>query len=168
MFVQVQKLIAELNEILAHDTVDEAGVWKNKLEAESKKLFEFLPPAIQEQLLLERDPHGNVQVRQFFILSPTLSNWDCSFYLENCSWHPMMLSFQVAKIETEKMLIAMVETELEKRKAEGKYKGTFIGQSHFFGWACIPGLTYEMKIQTSSNHLLNVIFQVWRKVWPSN
>jgi pyrophosphate--fructose-6-phosphate 1-phosphotransferase len=62
---QVQKLIAELNEILAHDIVDEAGVWKNKLEQESKKLFEFLPPSIQEQLLLERDPHGNVQVRKF-------------------------------------------------------------------------------------------------------
>ncbi|RLM93181.1 pyrophosphate--fructose 6-phosphate 1-phosphotransferase subunit beta [Panicum miliaceum] len=104
---EVQKLIAELNEILAHDTVDEAGVWKNKLEPESKKLFEFLPPSIQEQLLLERDPHGNVQV---------------------------------AKIETEKMLIAMVETELEKRKAEGKYKGTFIGQSHFFGYEGRCGL----------------------------
>ncbi|KAG2594678.1 pyrophosphate--fructose 6-phosphate 1-phosphotransferase subunit beta-like [Panicum virgatum] len=104
---EVQKLIAELNEILAHDTVDEAGVWKNKLESESKKLFEFLPPSIQEQLLLERDPHGNVQV---------------------------------AKIETEKMLIAMVETELEKRKAEGKYKGTFIGQSHFFGYEGRCGL----------------------------
>ncbi|XP_025818682.1 pyrophosphate--fructose 6-phosphate 1-phosphotransferase subunit beta 1-like [Panicum hallii] len=102
-----EKLIAELNEILAHDTVDEAGVWKNKLEPESKKLFEFLPPSIQEQLLLERDPHGNVQV---------------------------------AKIETEKMLIAMVETELEKRKAEGKYKGTFIGQSHFFGYEGRCGL----------------------------
>ncbi|KAG2586000.1 pyrophosphate--fructose 6-phosphate 1-phosphotransferase subunit beta 1-like [Panicum virgatum] len=104
---EVQKLIAELNEILAHDTVDEAGVWKNKLEPESKKLFEFLPPSIQEQLLLERDSHGNVQV---------------------------------AKIETEKMLITMVETELEKRKAEGKYKGTFIGQSHFFGYEGRCGL----------------------------
>ncbi|KAJ1280964.1 hypothetical protein BS78_04G272500 [Paspalum vaginatum] len=104
---EVQKLIVELNEILAHDTVDEAGVWKNKLEPESKKLFEFLPPAIQEQLLLERDPHGNVQV---------------------------------AKIETEKMLIAMVETELEKRKAEGKYKDNFIGQSHFFGYEGRCGL----------------------------
>jgi hypothetical protein len=31
------------------------------------------------------------------------------------------MSFQVAKIETEKMLITMVETELEKRKAEGRY-----------------------------------------------
>lgn len=40
---------------------------------------------------------------------------------------------QVAKIETEKMLISMVETELEKRKAEGKYAGHFKGQSHFFG-----------------------------------
>ncbi|KAI9113010.1 hypothetical protein K1719_015942 [Acacia pycnantha] len=86
---EVQQLIAELNEILAHDIVDEGGLWKKKLTDQSLKLFEFLPQAIQEQLMLERDPHGNVQV---------------------------------AKIETEKMLIQMVETELEKRKQEGTYK----------------------------------------------
>lgn len=61
--LQVQKLIAELNEILAHDVVDEAGAWKSKLQPESKELFEFLPKTIQEQLMLERDPHGNVQVK---------------------------------------------------------------------------------------------------------
>lgn len=59
---QVQQLIAELNEILAHDVVDEDGIWKKKLTNQSLKLFEFLPQAIQEQLMLERDPHGNVQV----------------------------------------------------------------------------------------------------------
>lgn len=58
----MQTLISELNEILAHDVVDEAGVWKQKLQPECQKLFDFLPQAIQEQLLLERDPHGNVQV----------------------------------------------------------------------------------------------------------
>lgn len=40
---------------------------------------------------------------------------------------------QVAKIETEKMLIQMVETELNKMKEKGAYKGQFNGQSHFFG-----------------------------------
>ncbi|XP_037446212.1 pyrophosphate--fructose 6-phosphate 1-phosphotransferase subunit beta 1-like [Triticum dicoccoides] len=85
--LEIQKLIAELNEILAHDVVDEAGAWKSKLEPASRELFDFLPKTIQEQLFLERDPHGNVQV---------------------------------AKIETEKILIAMVETELEKRRAAGK------------------------------------------------
>ncbi|KAJ4842746.1 hypothetical protein Tsubulata_013366 [Turnera subulata] len=104
---EVQQLIAELNEILAHDTVDEGGLWKKKLTNQSLQLFELLPQAIQEQLLLERDPHGNVQV---------------------------------AKIETEKMLIQMVETELEKRKQEGKYKGEFKGQSHFFGYEGRCGL----------------------------
>ncbi|KAI4298751.1 hypothetical protein L6164_032270 [Bauhinia variegata] len=104
---EVQHLIAELNEILAHDVVDEGGVWKKKLTDQSLELFEFLPKAIQEQLMLERDPHGNVQV---------------------------------AKIETEKMLIQMVETELEKRKQEGTYKGEFKGQSHFFGYEGRCGL----------------------------
>nr|DAD23478.1 TPA_asm: hypothetical protein HUJ06_024941 [Nelumbo nucifera] len=98
---EVQQLIAELNEILAHGVIDEDGLWKKKLRDQSQQLFLFLPKAIQEQLLLERDPHGNVQV---------------------------------AKIETEKMLIQMVETELEKRKQEGTYKGQFKGQSHFFGY----------------------------------
>lgn len=58
----MQNLIAELNEILAHDVVDEGGLWKNKLTSQSLQLFDFLPEAIQEQLMLERDPHGNVQV----------------------------------------------------------------------------------------------------------
>ncbi|KAG6518061.1 hypothetical protein ZIOFF_021462 [Zingiber officinale] len=103
----VQQLIAELNEILAHDVVDAEGLWKNKLQQQSKILFEFLPLQIQEQLLLERDPHGNVQV---------------------------------AKIETEKMLISMVETELQKRKLEDKYARNFKGQSHFFGYEGRCGL----------------------------
>ncbi|KAG6520928.1 hypothetical protein ZIOFF_017992 [Zingiber officinale] len=103
----VQQLIAELNEILAHDVVDAEGLWKNKLQQQSKILFEFLPQQIQEQLLLERDPHGNVQV---------------------------------AKIETEKMLISMVETELQKRKLEDKYARNFKGQSHFFGYEGRCGL----------------------------
>lgn len=69
--MQVQELISELNEILAHDIVDEAGVWKKKLTPQSLELFDFLPPAIQEQLMLERDPHGNVQV--YTLLHVTLS-----------------------------------------------------------------------------------------------
>ena len=64
--LQVQQLISELNEILAHDVVDEEGLWKKKLSHQSQLLFEFLPQAIQEQLLLERDPHGNVQVLEVF------------------------------------------------------------------------------------------------------
>ncbi|XP_010546562.1 PREDICTED: pyrophosphate--fructose 6-phosphate 1-phosphotransferase subunit beta 1-like [Tarenaya hassleriana] len=104
---EVQELIAELNEILAHEVVDENGLWKKKLTEQSLKLFEFLPETIQEQLMLERDPHGNVQV---------------------------------AKIETEKMLIEMVETELEKRRQKGTYKGQFMGQSHFFGYEGRCGL----------------------------
>ncbi|KHN37436.1 Pyrophosphate--fructose 6-phosphate 1-phosphotransferase subunit beta [Glycine soja] len=47
---------------------------------------------------------------------------------------------KVGKIEAEKMLIQMVETELEKRKQHGTYKGGFGGQSHFFGYEGRCGL----------------------------
>ncbi|CAH2038179.1 unnamed protein product [Thlaspi arvense] len=56
--------------------------------------------------------------------------------------HPniTIIGEEVAKIETEKMLIQMVETELEKRKQAGAYKGQFMGQSHFFGYEGRCGL----------------------------
>lgn len=41
---------------------------------------------------------------------------------------------QVSLIETEKLLIEMVKTELGKRKAAGSYTGKFSGLGHFFGY----------------------------------
>ena len=65
-------LIAEINELLAGKKTEEFNAlpsWKEKyvfiekgLTKESLKVFKFLPEAIQQQLFLERDPHGNVQV----------------------------------------------------------------------------------------------------------
>ena len=65
-------LIHEINELLAGAKADEFNAlpsWEAKYEfikkgltAESMKVFEILPQAIQQQLFLERDPHGNVQV----------------------------------------------------------------------------------------------------------
>ncbi len=65
-------LIAEINELLAGskaDAFNELPSWNDKyafikagLTAESMAVFEILPQAIQQQLFLDRDPHGNVQV----------------------------------------------------------------------------------------------------------
>jgi len=65
-------LIAEINELLAGEKTDAFNAlpsWAEKyafieqgLTAESMKVFAILPQAIQQQLFLERDPHGNVQV----------------------------------------------------------------------------------------------------------
>lgn len=41
---------------------------------------------------------------------------------------------QVSKIETEKLLVEMVDSELAERKLENKYKGKFGSQNHFFGY----------------------------------
>jgi len=67
----------------------------------SAKVFEALPEDIKSQLLMDRDPHGNVQV---------------------------------AKIETEKLLISMIETRLEEMKDRGQYSGKFSAQPHYVGY----------------------------------
>ena len=74
---------------------------EQKLDSTNASVFNSLPDLIKAQLLMDRDPHGNVQV---------------------------------SKIETEKLLIEMVKTNLKKLKAEGKYNGKFSEQAHFFGY----------------------------------
>ena len=66
------KLIAEINELLAGEKAEAFNAmptWeekyefiKNGLTKESFEVFDLLPTGIQQQLFLERDPHGNVQV----------------------------------------------------------------------------------------------------------
>ena len=65
-------LISEINELLAGAKADEFNAlptWEDKyafiekgLTKESMAVFAILPVTIQQQLFLERDPHGNVQV----------------------------------------------------------------------------------------------------------
>ena len=65
-------LIKEINELLAGSKTEEFNAlptWKDKyafiekgLTPESMAVFAILPETIQQQLFLERDPHGNVQV----------------------------------------------------------------------------------------------------------
>ncbi len=65
-------LIAEINELLAGSKADAFNAlptWNEKyafiekgLTKESMAVFAILPQGIQQQLFLERDPHGNVQV----------------------------------------------------------------------------------------------------------
>lgn len=65
-------LIAEINELLAGNKAEAFNAlpnWKEKyafiekgLSQEAMSVFAILPEGIQQQLFLERDPHGNVQV----------------------------------------------------------------------------------------------------------
>ncbi len=69
---EFSKLIAEINELLAGSKTEEFNAlpdWNAKydyikagLTAESFAVFDILPQFVQQQLFLERDPHGNVQV----------------------------------------------------------------------------------------------------------
>ena len=68
---EIKVLIGELNDLLAVHA-DEFGRLEDfseqfdfvlaQLSANSAKVFAFLPEDIQKQLMMDRDPHGNVQV----------------------------------------------------------------------------------------------------------
>ncbi len=107
---EMKKLIAEINDILAHKNAEFSSLApgqaqidfiSGQLSAESRAVFSSLPKEIQSQLLMDRDPHGNVQV---------------------------------SRIETEKLLITLVEARLKEMKAAGSYTGSFSYQSHFLGY----------------------------------
>jgi len=99
---EIKSLISQINELLSKPFEGDIREYVSKhLSFESKAVFSLLPMQISDQLLLDRDPHGNVQV---------------------------------SKIETEKLLILLLMNELENRVKDGKYKGPFKSQSHFFGY----------------------------------
>ncbi len=109
---EMNTLISELNELLAEGTATAQAFqhvkkshrvdWiAEKLSSASSIVFRSLPEGIANQLTLDRDPHGNVQV---------------------------------SKIETEKLLVEMVDSELAERKLENKFAGKFGSQNHFFGY----------------------------------
>jgi len=54
---EVGVLIKQINDIVAQGEFD-----KSKLTSVNLKVFDSLPTTVQQELLLERDPHGNVQV----------------------------------------------------------------------------------------------------------
>lgn len=56
---EVKQLIKELNYSLAHKSPEQAV---GDLSIEARATFQSLPQQIGEQLLIDRDPHGNVQV----------------------------------------------------------------------------------------------------------
>lgn len=103
-------LIGELNETLAHhgdafnalaDLPAKRAFVAEKLTAPSASLYKSLPDDIANQLILDRDPHGNVQV---------------------------------ARIDTQRLLIDLVEAHLKDLKSAGTYKGSFAPLPHYFGY----------------------------------
>ncbi|MDR0315532.1 MAG: diphosphate--fructose-6-phosphate 1-phosphotransferase [Treponema sp.] len=107
---EMKKLIEELNDAIAggeaefaqFDSLNEHLRWlKSRISQPSYQILENLPPVIAGEFLMDRDPHGNVQV---------------------------------SRIETEKLLIEMVEKKLHASAASGVYKGKFGALAHFFGY----------------------------------
>ena len=107
---EMKILINELNNILASNPSSQNDLSTSKevghltscgLSEKSAKAYISLPSLIRSQLVMDRDPHGNVQV---------------------------------AKIETEKLVILKVEERLSKLAETGEYVGTFSPVSHYLGY----------------------------------
>ena len=108
---ELKTMITNLNDIMptlekdskytSGSDAEKIAIIENTLSSENAGVFKSLPALIKSQLLMDRDPHGNVQV---------------------------------SKIETEKLLISMIEEKLAGLKKEGKFSGKFSTQSHFFGY----------------------------------
>ncbi|ULQ59141.1 diphosphate--fructose-6-phosphate 1-phosphotransferase [Brucepastera parasyntrophica] len=107
---EMKKLIAELNDLMAVKAAEfnkladfnAQSAWLGKnLSKPAAAAFNTLPADIAKQFLMDRDPHGNVQV---------------------------------SRIETEKLLITLVDAKLKAMKKGGKYKGSFSAYNHFFGY----------------------------------
>jgi len=108
---EMKALISELNDLLAEDAEGLSEKFSSAtsataletlgLTAQSAAVYFSMPINIRQQLVMDRDPHGNVQV---------------------------------SRIETEKLLIGMVEVHLAGLKAAGTFKGPFSSQNHFFGY----------------------------------
>ena len=108
---ELKAMIANLNDVMPTlekdsnyangNDAEKIAIIENTLSSENSSVFKSLPALIKSQLLMDRDPHGNVQV---------------------------------SKIETEKLLISMIEEKLASLKKEGKFSGKFSTQSHFFGY----------------------------------
>jgi diphosphate-dependent phosphofructokinase len=107
---EVKRLIEELNDVIARDEeafskitsfIDQIDWLSSRLSEPSYHLLNSFPADIGSQFLMDRDPHGNVQV---------------------------------SRIETEKLLIGMVEKRLQSLKTANVYKGKFSALAHFFGY----------------------------------
>jgi pyrophosphate--fructose-6-phosphate 1-phosphotransferase len=107
---EIKTLIDELNDTIAAEEekftaitnfIDQLQWFSGRLSDISYSILRMLPPDIAQQFLMDRDPHGNVQV---------------------------------SRIETEKLLVGMVEKKLAVMKDRNQYNGKFSYQTHFFGY----------------------------------
>ncbi|BBI17091.1 diphosphate--fructose-6-phosphate 1-phosphotransferase [Neochlamydia sp. S13] len=101
---------------------------KSFLSLKAQQSLQTLPEDIQMQLLLDRDPHGNVQV---------------------------------AKIDTERLLIETVRQELTKRLAQHSSVVKFNPQPLFCGYegrACLPS-NFDSQYCYTLGHLATLLIQ---------
>lgn len=109
----IKALIAELNRLLTKGSEIAVAIEKNasledvkqmllpRLSEVARTCFFSLPWMIQEQLLTDKDPHGNIQA---------------------------------SKIETERLMILLVERILKERKAQNAFSGHFSAIPIFCGY----------------------------------
>lgn len=107
---EVKALIAELNDLLA---------------AQAEAFGKLADAAAKSEFVGSRLSAGAAKV---------FRSLPAAIQAQLCNDRDPHGNVQVSLIETEKMLAEMVGAKLKKLAAEGKYKGKFSTQTHFFGY----------------------------------
>jgi len=110
---EIGVLIAQLSDVLAHDAEGQKEFDKlNGLEAQLNWLKHHLKP--ENYQVFESLP---VEIQKQLLLDRDSHG-----------------NVQVSLIETEKLIVEMVKRKLKAWSQEGRYKGKFSAQTHFFGY----------------------------------
>ena len=118
---EVNALIVELNELIRAGVVGEAAL-RAKLSPWAAALFDFMPGFIREQMVLERESAGSVQLSQ---------------------------------IETERLILHLVQDELKRRQ----HKAAFSGICSFFGYQarCSMPSNFDASLAATLGHAAAVL-----------
>ncbi|SBS85319.1 6-phosphofructokinase, putative [Plasmodium ovale] len=70
-------------------------------------------------------------------------------------------SMRFEKLETEQLLLQMVKEELHQRKQKGKYSGSFMGLTHFFGYQGRSSLPseFDCKLAYAYGHAASIVIE---------
>jgi 6-phosphofructokinase 1 len=124
------------------------------------------------QIFMKNKDSGDIAIKLLNneeFLKKSLSPWSSAVFLDLPDFTKKQLllereahgTIQLSQIETERLLSYKISKELDKRKAEKKFKGTFSAITHFFGYQgrCSFPSIFDNHLATTYGFIAAVLIQ---------